>query len=132
MERWTDMNIYIDTHIVLWLYAGFVEKFSETAKLCIDQKQLVISPMVLMELEFLFEIKRTSLASDDILDGLRNRGVPLEVCSLPFSKVIQFSKGLSWTRDPFDRLIVGHAMAKNMPLLTKDTSIREHYIHAVW
>jgi len=37
-----------------------------------------------------------------------------------------------WTRDPFDRIIVGNAAAENAVLITKDNSILEHYEHAVW
>jgi len=37
-----------------------------------------------------------------------------------------------WTRDPFDRLIVAHAIKANCNLLTKDEKIRKNYAHAVW
>ena len=37
-----------------------------------------------------------------------------------------------WVRDPFDRLIVGHASANDAPLVTKDEKIRKHYRRAVW
>ncbi len=34
--------------------------------------------------------------------------------------------------DPFDRLIVANAKARNAPLVTKDERIRRHYSSAVW
>jgi PIN domain nuclease of toxin-antitoxin system len=37
-----------------------------------------------------------------------------------------------WTRDPFDRLLVGHALARGAPLLTKDRLIRRHFRQAIW
>jgi PIN domain nuclease of toxin-antitoxin system len=39
---------------------------------------------------------------------------------------------LTWTRDPFDRLIVAQAMGKNFRLLTKDAGIRRHSSLAFW
>jgi PIN domain nuclease of toxin-antitoxin system len=39
---------------------------------------------------------------------------------------------LSWTRDPFDRLIVAQAAVRDAPLLTKDRAIRRRYRAAVW
>lgn len=32
---------------------------------------------------------------------------------------------LSWTRDAIDRMIVAHAMADDLPLVTKDAGILE-------
>ena len=38
----------------------------------------------------------------------------------------------SWTRDPFDRMIVAQAALREAPLLTKDRVLHEHYDRAVW
>jgi PIN domain nuclease of toxin-antitoxin system len=46
--------------------------------------------------------------------------------------VINAAKELSWTRDPFDRLISAHAIVANVPLITADETIREHLHLAVW
>jgi PIN domain nuclease of toxin-antitoxin system len=40
--------------------------------------------------------------------------------------------GQSWTRDPFDRIIVSQAALRNAPLVTRDQVIRDHYSQAVW
>jgi PIN domain nuclease of toxin-antitoxin system len=40
---------------------------------------------------------------------------------------------VSWTSDPFDRIIVGQAKAnREAILITADTLIRQHYPAAVW
>jgi len=39
---------------------------------------------------------------------------------------------LTWTRDPFDRLIDAHAIAASVPLLTADRAILEHLPLATW
>jgi PIN domain nuclease of toxin-antitoxin system len=38
----------------------------------------------------------------------------------------------SWTRDPFDRLIVGQASANGAVLVTKDAGIRQNYKQSIW
>jgi len=38
----------------------------------------------------------------------------------------------SWTRDPFDRLIVAQAAIRATALLTKDRVIRRRYAPAFW
>jgi len=50
--------IYLDTHIVVWLYAGLSDRFSDLAKSLIDSHDLYISPMVRLELKYLNEIGR--------------------------------------------------------------------------
>ena len=39
---------------------------------------------------------------------------------------------LSWTRDPFDRLLVATALLHQAPLVTCDTRIQENFPGAVW
>ena len=91
----------------------------------------LISPMVLLELEYLYELKRTARPGREVLETLR-LDVGLQVCDLPFDAVVLGALGQSWTRDPFDRLIVSQASLRRAPLLTKDRSIHEHYPRAVW
>jgi len=51
--------------------------------------------------------------------------------SLAF-EIVTSALELTWTLDPFDRIIVGHAAAANRPLLTKDRSIRCRFRVAIW
>jgi PIN domain nuclease of toxin-antitoxin system len=51
---------------------------------------------------------------------------------LPFTDVSAASLHQQWTRDPFDRLIVGQAIARGAKLVTKDRLIRRHFRGAVW
>ncbi len=46
--------------------------------------------------------------------------------------VTQAAAPLSWTRDPFDRLIAAHAIVANAPLVTADRTIRENLPLAIW
>ncbi|MBW8060344.1 MAG: type II toxin-antitoxin system VapC family toxin [Solirubrobacterales bacterium] len=40
--------------------------------------------------------------------------------------------GLSWTHDPFDRLIAAHAIVADAPLITADRTILAHLPLAIW
>ena len=65
----------------------------------------------------------------DLLDLQSSR---MYIVNQPLLAVVQAAASLSWTRDPFDRLIVGDALAANCPLLTKDDSIQANLPLAVW
>ena len=123
--------IYLDTHVVLWLYEGLLDRFSVSAKQQLEENDLIISPMVQLELQYLFEIKRIKRDSSVIVNELIKK-ISLEICKEPLQMIIQTAISLCWTRDPFDRLIVATAQISNATLLTKDTHIALHYKNAVW
>jgi PIN domain nuclease of toxin-antitoxin system len=123
--------IYLDTHVVLWLYGGRTDLLPAGVRDLLRQQDLLISPMVVLEMQYLFELQRTSEPASTVLAAL-SREIGLAVCDLPFSEVAQEALRQDWTRDPFDRLIVSQAALRGAPLLTKDQAIRDHYPQAVW
>ena len=52
--------IHLDTHVVVWLYAGRTDLLSAAAVEAIEEHSMAISPIVLLELEYLHEIGRTT------------------------------------------------------------------------
>lgn len=123
--------IYLDTHVVAWLFAGEAKRFSSRARGLIEDSALVVSPMVRLELQYLQEIGRIDASSAEVLGDLAHR-IGLEICELPFDRVMTYAVEKSWTRDPFDRIIVAQAMARDSALVTKDDIIHQHYSRAVW
>lgn len=121
--------IYIDTHIAVWLYAGLVEKFSEQATTLINEHEVVISEIVRLELQYLYEIQRISDEPDAIISDLTHR-IGLNVCNKPFNMIIGKAIEITWTRDPFDRIITANAALNDNTLITKDQNILKHFSHA--
>jgi len=124
-------TVYLDTHAVVWLYQKDLDKFSSTVIELIENNDLLISPMVLMELKFLNEIGRLHVKPMIIVSELQQT-INLKICDEHFSKVVYESLDLSWTRDPFDRLIVANALASDAILLSKDRNIIQNYEKAIW
>jgi PIN domain nuclease of toxin-antitoxin system len=123
--------IYLDTHVVTWMFAGRLDLFSAQARELLDSCDLLISPAVKLELQYLFEVRRTAEPAKVVLESL-GREVGLKVCDLPFSDVAEIALSMDWTRDPFDRLLVSQAELREKPLITKDRLIRDHFPRAVW
>lgn len=123
--------IYLDTHVLAWLYAGQTERIPAAARKAINESEVLISPIVLVELQYLIEIGRFIDPVEQVLEIL-GRDLGLKVCDLPFPEVARRALTLSWTRDPFDRLIVSQASLQEAPLVTKDGDIHEHYHGALW
>ena len=123
--------IYLDTHVVAWLYAGRVDLLSKRARTLVDAEELRISPAVVLELQYLREIDRLTVGANAVVQSLSAQ-LGLHVCELPFAAVIESAIEQSWTRDPFDRIIVAQATLHDSALLTKDRTIRRHYRNAAW
>lgn len=124
--------IYLDTCVVVWLFGGEMHKLSEPAIDAIQvEPAILVSPAVVLELQLLHEIKRARNTASKVIERLA-ADIGLAVCRLPFATVVEHAVDITWTRDPFDRLIVAHARANNAALVTKDARIRQHYGACIW
>lgn len=123
--------IYLDTHVVVWLYASGKLAIPIVAMEAICTGDVKISPMVRLELQYLYEIDRVSIPAATVCDELAGT-IGLSTCDNPYSAIVAEALKLSWTRDPFDRLIVAQAALSESLLITKDESIHKHYPHALW
>jgi PIN domain nuclease of toxin-antitoxin system len=122
--------IHLDTHVAIWLVAGEKRRLRPVSK-WLRAAPLRVSPVVVLEMELLREIGRIRLPADEILAVLTDDyGVAEAEGDL--REVARVARGLGWTRDPFDRLIVAHALASRATLLTADETIRRHCARARW
>ena len=121
---------YLDTHALIWLYED-PELLPARAKALIDGEELWISPMVALELQYLYQTGRIRVEPGLVLEnGYTNLGLTMD--GLGAGPAILWSRNFSWTRDPFDRIITAQASLNEALLITKDGSIRKNYARAVW
>lgn len=114
--------IHLDTHVLVWLYAGELQRLSAEGRELIEDSDLAISPMVSLELTYLHEVGRLRVPGSAVLDELVPR-LEIRPATSPFAAVVQQAQSLTWTRDPFDRLIAAHALADDAGLLTADATL---------
>jgi PIN domain nuclease of toxin-antitoxin system len=122
---------YLDTHVVAWLYGSARAELSVAAEHALQDQDLRISPMVRLELQYLYELGRVGSPPGPVLDAL-STALGISVCRASFPAVVARAESESWTRDPFDRLIVAQAALSDAPLVTKDALIRQNYGRSVW
>jgi PIN domain nuclease of toxin-antitoxin system len=123
--------IHLDTHVAVWLHARMFGELSDPAQTALASGSLYVSPAVVLELAFLHEIGRIASPPGVILADLESN-LALAQTETPFALVAETALGMSWTRDPFDRLIVADARASGAGLVTRDRRIRQHLPEAVW
>jgi PIN domain nuclease of toxin-antitoxin system len=117
--------------VVVWLYGGQIEKLSYEAKSLINNHDLYICPIVILELQYLFEIERITQKAQTVVAGL-SKTIGLNVCNKEFYQIVTLAEQFSWTRDPFDRIIVAHAALDDNLLVTKDQTLLTHFKRAIW
>jgi PIN domain nuclease of toxin-antitoxin system len=121
---------YLDTHLMVWLRDGELEKISPRMKALIEKKNLYFSEFVRLELQYLFELGKLREPANEIVMYLAAK-IAIQSCDLSLPRIIQEALSLKWTRDPFDRLITANASVLNAPLLTRDQTILENYTYGV-
>jgi PIN domain nuclease of toxin-antitoxin system len=123
---------YIDTNVAVFLHSGNRTRLTGRAAEQIERTDLLVSGMVMLELEMLYEKGVLQYAAREILSDL-NQQIGVTVCRLPMAVVMQSAMSLKWTREPGDRIIVANALANNeAPLITSDRRIQEAYRNAIW
>ncbi len=123
--------IFLDMHVVVWLYAGCLEKLSKSVIEKIENNELFVSQLVRLELQYLFEIGRITVEPEILLKSL-NQSIGLKISQMKVEQVFDKAIKCGWTRDVFDRLITAEAEASNVVLVTKDEKIRANYDMASW
>ena len=122
--------IHLDTHVAIWLRAGDTKRLKPVRKL-LGAAELRISPFVVLELQALFEIGRLRETGRWIAERLaEDHDILVETASL--ADATDRALDLSFTRDPYDRLIAAHALALGASLLTIDETLRAHLSCARW
>ncbi len=125
------MTVFLDTHAAVYLWEGRVEAFGRESSRLLESAPLACSPIVKLELAFLEEIGKLAVAPEILLGNLATeRGVLMT--DEPLLPIVDRARGLTWTRDPFDRLLVATAEIHGAPLITRDRAVRQHFAGAVW
>ena len=125
------LSVHLDTNVLLWISQGRIRTLGDRAFRLATRLPWVISPIVSLELEILHEIGRIKATPKGVLNAVREQG-SLRFSGTAFADIMEGAAGLSWTRDPIDRLVTAHAMADGAKLLTADANIRANFKDAVW
>ena len=118
------VTVLLDTHFVIWLVLGSrrLTEFPWVER----HRPWGISPVSFLEIQFLAEIGRLSVRNPEFTTAVME-DPRFTVDDIPLVTVIRHGLGLTWTRDPFDRMLVAHSLARRVPLCTTDRDIRSHH-----
>ena len=111
--------ILLDTHAVIWMAQGH-----RRVRLLDRFPRIYLSPASVLEVEFLIEAGRLRLRKGQSLMTLMN-DQRWRLDEPPAARWFGGACELSWTRDPFDRLLAAHARLRGWKLATADALLLE-------
>jgi len=113
--------ILLDTNAILWILAG-----EQRVEPLLDLGDpLFISPVSLLEIHYLVEVGRVRESPGHSVGDL-SEDPQWQLDSPPSDLLFLASLDLTWTRDPFDRLLAAHALCRRWRLATGDELLSEH------
>ena len=118
------MNTLLDTHFLLWTLLGS-KRLGEFPWLH-DLRPWGVSPVSLLEIQFLAEVGRLDVVQPDLGKAVAS-DPRFVVDEVPLVALVEKAIPLSWTRDPFDRLLAAHSDARRVPLCSLDRRIRKNH-----
>ena len=118
------MNLLLDTHFLIWttLQSKRLEDFPWLGRYL----PWGVSPVSLLELQYLSEVGRLQVEQPEFTETLlQDRRFVVD--EVPLMALIRRAFPLSWTRDPFDRLLAAHSSARRVPLATVDRLVAANH-----
>jgi len=127
------MRVMLDTHTFLWYVLGN-SKLSNKAKKIIDVKEnLYFSSVSLWEIAIKVNIGKLNLncSFEDLLYRLKYIKAEL----LPITDIdtiIYSGLALNNHRDPFDRMLIAHAIHHNLAIVGCDAAFDAYPLQRIW
>ena len=127
------MKLLVDTHVLLWALTDPDHLTSDARALLEDGSQVVgMSVVVAWEIaikQSLGKLELPTPAEVWLPRELRRAGI--EVVELGLGAALRV-RALPWHhRDPFDRLLVAHALESGYSIVTRDTVFREYGVEVI-
>jgi PIN domain nuclease of toxin-antitoxin system len=123
-KREAHVKCLLDTHFLVWITTGAarLDEFPWLSR----YEPWGVSPISLLELKFLAEVGRIEIEIDAFAAAVMDDPRFL-LDEVPLLALTQQALPLDWTRDPFDRLLAAHSIARRSPLCTVDRHMLQYH-----
>jgi PIN domain nuclease of toxin-antitoxin system len=115
------VNVLLDTHFLLWTVLG-ADRLKDFPWLD-DYRPWGISPISFLEIQFLAEVGRLTVRQPEFSQAV-SADPRFVIDEVPLVALVDKALPLTWTSDPFDRLLVAHSDARRVPLCSLDRRVQ--------
>lgn len=127
------MNIFLDTHVLLW-YLEDNPKLPEDKRLLIEDRNNRVVVSIASFWEIIIKVSLGKLRLDDDLPTVENilRRQGIEILPVKIPHLMQLFDLPQHHRDPFDRLLISQAIAENLTVISDDGMFRAYPISLIY
>lgn len=118
------MRALLDTHFLLWIVLS-ADRLAEFDWLDL-YRPWGVSPISFLEIQFLGEVGKLDVRNPEFTETVIADPRFL-VDEVPLLALVRRAIPVSWTGDPFDRLLAAHSAARRVPLCSVDDRVRAHH-----
>src|SRR5262245_55285857 len=118
------MTCLLDTHFLIWIVSD--SKRIRNYPWLAHYEPWGVSPVSFLEIQLLAEGGRRHIDNPRFVRQVMTDR-RFEVDGVSIAPVVEKSLELSWTRDPFDRLIAAHSLARRVPLCSVDQTMLKYH-----
>ena len=124
------MRALLDTHALIWALEDS-PKLSDIARDVIEDSRNAILVSTASAIEIAIKKALGKLTAPDDLTGVIEQ-VGFTGCPLSFDVAEQLARLPSHHRDPFDRLLIAHALREGVPIISCDEQMHRYTIQVIW
>ena len=128
------MRILLDTHSFLWFVAGDARIGSTARSLIADlNNTALLSIASLWEIAIKVSLGKLTLTEPyETLIAEQLALNAINVLPIDFDDLIEVARLPFHHRDPFDRLLVAQAIARGLPIVSRDPVLDDYPIERLW
>lgn len=124
------MRLLLDTHALIWALEGS-PRLSTRARRAIEdaRNEVLVSAVSAVEIAIKKSLGRLK-APDDLIEAVDQAGFLRR--SLGFAEALTLESLPRLHDDPFDRLLVAHALEEGAILVTRDAELARYSVRTLW
>ncbi len=124
------MKLLLDTHALIWALEGS-KKLSEVARAAMvdTANEVLVSAVSAWEIAIKMGLKRLEVPAD-LIEAIDDAGFTRR--SLGFGEAKRLGSLPYHHHDPFDRMLIAHALEEGASLVTQDGQIARYNVAIVW
>lgn len=127
------MIVLLDTHTFIWwdnspsLLSSKVHSI-----ICDSQNTVLLSVVSIWEMQIKQSLSKLTLRAPlhQVIDEQILQGI--SVTSIDLHDVMAVGNLPALHKDPFDRMLVSQAIARNIPILSKDIQFQNYPVQVIW
>lgn len=128
------MTVLLDTHTVIWAATNPLRLSRAAAVVLADtQNEIVVSAASAWEIATkvrLGKMPESEPMEGRFMEAIGEAGYTL--LSIDAETALRAGRLIGNHRDPFDRIIAAHALALDIPVISKDPQLDQFHVRRIW